>query len=107
RDFDVTYDKKESFDKDCVRNVIHSILIEIGCCQLSQEHLESWYISHIWSVLDRFFGDLDQVDIIRGQTTSIASSVRKNENRLVVSTTSIRRRMIGHRADPLIRKLKS
>ncbi|GAB5593996.1 hypothetical protein Unana1_08896 [Umbelopsis nana] len=106
RDFDIAYDRKESFDKDWVRNVIHSIMMEIECCQLSQDHLESWYISHIWSVFDRCFGDVDEVHVIRGESASIASSVRKNENRLAASTTSMKRQMMGHRADLLIRKLK-
>ncbi|GAB5594013.1 hypothetical protein Unana1_08913 [Umbelopsis nana] len=106
RDFDITYDKKKSFDKDWVRNVVHSIMMEIECFQLSQDHLESWYISHIWSVFDRCFGDLDEVHVIRGESASIASGVRKNENRLAASTTSMKRQIMGHRADFLIRKLQ-
>jgi hypothetical protein len=95
----------ESFDKDWVRNVIHSILMEIECCQLSQLHLESWYISHIWSAFDRCFGDLKEVCVIRGEFASIASSARRNEHRLAASTASMKRKMMGHRADFLIRKL--
>ncbi|KAI8576492.1 hypothetical protein K450DRAFT_256424 [Umbelopsis ramanniana AG] len=106
RPFDASYDQKESFDKDWARNVIHSILMEIECRQLSQDHLESWYISHIWSTLDRCFGDLDEVYVIRGESASIASGIRKNENRIAASTTSMKRQMMGHRADLLIRKLK-
>ncbi|KAG2185102.1 hypothetical protein INT44_001892 [Umbelopsis vinacea] len=106
RIFDITYDKKESFDKDWVRNVVHSIIMEIECCQLSQLHLESWYISHIWSAFDRCFGELEEVHVIRGESASIASSVRKSENRLAASTNAMKRQMMGHRADLLIRKLK-
>jgi hypothetical protein len=65
RDFDVAYEKNKSFDKDWVGNMIHSILMEMECCQLSQEHLEVWYISHICSVSDGCSGDLDAVNVIR------------------------------------------
>ncbi|KAI8574947.1 hypothetical protein K450DRAFT_303907 [Umbelopsis ramanniana AG] len=47
RPFDASYDQKESLDKDWAQNFIHSILMEIECRQLSQDDLESWYISHI------------------------------------------------------------
>ncbi|CAO3670371.1 unnamed protein product [Umbelopsis ramanniana] len=107
RDFDVVYDNDKSSDKDWVRNVVHSILMEIERSQLSQEHLESWYISRIWSVFDRCFGDLDAVNVIRGESTSIASGLRKNENRVAASTTAVRRQIMGHRADFIIRKLQT
>ena len=99
--------KNKSFDKDWVRNVVHSILMEIECSQLSQEHLEVWYISRIWSVFDRCFGDLDAVHVIRGESASIASGLRKNENRVAASTTAVKRQLMGHRVDFLIRKLQT
>lgn len=106
RDFDLPFDQKASFDKDWVRNVVYNILLEIECCQLSQDHLESWYMSRIWSDFDRCFANVDDINVIRGESSSIASGVRKNENRLSASTNTMKRQIMGHRADFLIRKLK-
>ncbi|CAO3678706.1 unnamed protein product [Umbelopsis ramanniana] len=107
RDFDVVYEKTKSFDKDWVRSVVHNILMEIEFSQLSQEHLEVWYISRIWGGFDRCFVNLDAVNVIRGESASIASGLRKNENRVAASTTAVKRQVMGHRADFLIRKLQT
>ncbi|KAI9279526.1 hypothetical protein BC943DRAFT_355189 [Umbelopsis sp. AD052] len=107
RDFDMDFDRNMSFDKDWVRNVVHSILMELEAGQLSQNHLEPWLISHVWSTLDRCFGDLDSVNVVRGESTSSASGLRKNESRIAASTSPLKRLVMGHRADFLIRKLQT
>jgi hypothetical protein len=61
--------------------------------------------SHIWSTFDGCFANLDEVNVIRGDSTGIPSGVRKNQNRHSASTFSTKRQIMGHRADLLIRKL--
>jgi hypothetical protein len=69
--FDVKFDRSTAFDCDWARNVIHNIILEIEAQQLSKDHLESWYTSHIWSALDKCFGNLDLVEVVRGESSSL------------------------------------
>lgn len=94
--FDVKFDRSTAFDCDWARNVIHNIILEIQAQQLSKDHLESWYTSHIWSALDRCFGNLDLVEVVRGESSSIASTSRKNSDRTSAALTSMNRQQMGH-----------
>ncbi|CAG8681919.1 13622_t:CDS:2, partial [Funneliformis mosseae] len=69
----------------------------------SLEHQEAWYNVNVWGpIIDRTYDDIANVDVIRGESSSIASSERKNQNR----TLDIRKEM-GRRGDAIIRKCSS
>jgi hypothetical protein len=106
RSFDVQFDRNTSFDCDWARNVIYNIILEMEAQQLSKDHLESWYISHVWSAFDRCFGNLDLVEVVRGESTSIASTSRRNSERTLEGSMDLKRKQMGHRADFLVRKMK-
>ncbi|CAJ0834800.1 13086_t:CDS:2 [Entrophospora sp. SA101] len=48
-------------------------ICEYETCSLKQNHLELWYLVHIWSFIDRAFEDIDGIEAV-----SLASSQRKN-----------------------------
>jgi hypothetical protein len=63
-------------------------------------HYENWYNVNVWGpVIDRIYDDIPNIDIVRGESSSLASSDRKNRNR----TTNTRKKM-GRRGDAIIRK---
>ncbi|CAJ0905656.1 1528_t:CDS:10 [Entrophospora sp. SA101] len=63
------------------------------------DHHEGWYVVNLWGpVVDRMFDDLEHIDVIRGDASSIASSERKNLNRNFTE-----RKKVGRKIDGLIR----
>ncbi|CAG8694677.1 27711_t:CDS:2, partial [Dentiscutata erythropus] len=72
---------------------------EIESGKLCGNNLESWYNIHIWNfVFDQAFGNVKTISVVRGESSGIASSLRKNRNR----KTGTRRRM-GRRGDWILR----
>jgi len=53
--------------------------------------------------IDRAFENIEGVEVIRGESCSLASSSRKNRNRNVASMSSTPRKAMGRRGDLIIR----
>ncbi|PKY39711.1 hypothetical protein RhiirA4_538298 [Rhizophagus irregularis] len=67
---------------------------------LERDMLENWYNINIWSIIfDRCFEQLEVVTCIRGESSSIASSERKNKDRNLD-----KRKKMGRRNDRTIRE---
>ncbi|CAB4435684.1 unnamed protein product [Rhizophagus irregularis] len=84
------FDKTKHFDFDWIKHSVHSLLLEFESGTLKQNHLETWYNIHIWSLIDKSFNELIGVDVARGESCSLASAKRKNKHRVIqglVSTT--------------------
>ncbi|CAG8624076.1 15273_t:CDS:2, partial [Racocetra fulgida] len=63
---------------------------------LSSNHLELWYLVHVWSFIDKVFNDIEELEIV-----SLSSS-RKNRDRAVSAVIDMKRKMIGRRGDMII-----
>ncbi|ORX46083.1 hypothetical protein DM01DRAFT_1155084 [Hesseltinella vesiculosa] len=66
---------------------------------LAASHLESWYNAHVWRFIDSAFDDLENIEVIRGESTRRASVERKNNDRLNTKC----RQKLGRRLDLVIR----
>lgn len=66
------------------------------------EYTEQWYQSRVWLPLELLFETIDGAKSLRGESTSIASSERKNLKRAVLSTSKMQAKKMGTRVDMLV-----
>ncbi|RUS12913.1 hypothetical protein BC938DRAFT_478296, partial [Jimgerdemannia flammicorona] len=95
------YDAEKEFNYTWIHNCISNLLTlyEIKPQAFQAKHLERWYDTNIWSsVIDQCMWNLKNVELIRGESFSIASNTRKSENRILGD-----RKPVGHRADGILR----
>ncbi|CAJ0641965.1 12991_t:CDS:2 [Entrophospora sp. SA101] len=102
--FNENFERSRHFDHDWIKNAAYNLLREYENESFAKNHLEAWYTIHLWSFIDKVFEDLNEVEIIRGESSSIASAERKNTHRTVPAVESLRRKSMGSRGDMLIRK---
>ncbi|CAG8633693.1 523_t:CDS:10 [Rhizophagus irregularis] len=77
-------------------------LYEIKPRVFEKSHLERWYDTNIWSsIIDQCMWNLKDVELIRGESCSIASSERKAKNRIMQE-----RKPFGRRGDGVFRMEK-
>ncbi|CAG8765385.1 8_t:CDS:10, partial [Dentiscutata erythropus] len=105
--WDSTYNRQTHFDHDWIRNTMYNLLHEYEAENLERNHLELWFLIHIWSFIDRGFGNIDGVEATRSESSSLASSNRKNRNRTVSAIVSMKRKIMGRRGDLIIRKVST
>ncbi|CAG8683761.1 8493_t:CDS:2, partial [Rhizophagus irregularis] len=98
------FDKTKHFDFDWIKHSVHSLLLEFESGTLKQNHLETWYNIHIWSLIDKSFNELIGVDVARGESCSLASAKRKNKHRVIQGLVSTTRKALGRRGDLILRK---
>ncbi|CAG8642215.1 2268_t:CDS:2, partial [Ambispora gerdemannii] len=101
---DQAFDRSKDFDLDWIRCCYNNSVLEYEARHLAKEHLEAWIMLHAWSFIDKAFFDIDGMEIVRGESSSYASSNRKNAQRVLASTTSLKRKLMGRRGDLIIRK---
>ncbi|CAG8657054.1 2459_t:CDS:10, partial [Funneliformis caledonium] len=97
-------DVEEQFDYIWIRNCISNLLTlyEIKPRVFEKSHLERWYDTNIWSsIIDQCMWNLKDVELIRGESCSIASSERKAKNRILQV-----RKPLGRRGDGVFRMEK-
>nr|CAG8653771.1 11414_t:CDS:2 [Entrophospora candida] len=88
-------------DIDYICLAIHACVREIESGKLKIENLEAWYDCHLWEVIiDQAFGNVKTLNIVRGESTSISTAVRKNFDRQLGS-----RRKMGYRTDWILRSI--
>ncbi|RUO96787.1 hypothetical protein BC936DRAFT_141447 [Jimgerdemannia flammicorona] len=95
------YDAEKEFNYTWIHNCISNLLTlyEIKPQAFQAKHLERWYDTNVWSsVIDQCMWNLKNVELIRGESFSIASNTRKSENRILGD-----RKPVGHRADGILR----
>ncbi|CAI2197564.1 17209_t:CDS:10, partial [Funneliformis geosporum] len=93
------FDRSKNFDYDWIRNTIYNLVLEYEANHLTKDHLETF--------IDKAFLEIDGMEITRGESCSYASSNRKNSQRVVASTSPIKRKAMGRRGDLIIRKWHS
>ncbi|KAH8547513.1 hypothetical protein BGW37DRAFT_524296 [Umbelopsis sp. PMI_123] len=75
---------------------------EAGC--LKVQHHENWYMVRIWSLIDRLFADIEDLEAVRGESGSIATAMRKNQDRVIPSMIKMKRKAMGRRGDRILSK---
>ncbi|CAG8828888.1 4250_t:CDS:10 [Gigaspora margarita] len=90
---DQDFNKSRDFDRDWIRNT------EYESNSLSSNHLELWFLIHVWSFIDKSFNDIEEVEVV-----SLSSSTRKNCKRTVSAVEDMERKKVGRKGDMIIRK---
>jgi len=101
------YDRQRDFDRDWIKSTVYNLLRKYEANSLEKDHLEMWFIVHIWSFVDRAFENIEGVEVVRGESCSRASSLRKNRNRTVDAVNSMPRKQMGRRGDLIIRRMST
>ncbi|CAG8754318.1 26524_t:CDS:2, partial [Gigaspora margarita] len=97
--FDDKYNIKNNHDVDYIIFAIHALIREIESGKLYNNNIESWFNIHIWNfVFDQAFGNVKTISVVRGESSGIASSIRKNINRKMGTN-----RRMGRRGDWILR----
>jgi len=90
------------FETDTLKYSVHSLVREYerNPNPFSSDQYEAWYNINVWGpIIDKAYEDIINVNVVRGESSSLASSERKNRDR----TTDSRKEM-GRRGDAIIRK---
>ncbi|GET03382.1 C2H2-type zinc finger transcription factor [Rhizophagus clarus] len=106
-DMDQNFDRQKDFDRDWIRNTVYNLLREYEANSLKKDHLEMWLLLHVWSFIDKAFENLKDVEAVRGESCSLASSERKNKKRTVSALIKVKRKILGRKGDLIIRKIIS
>ncbi|CAG8721891.1 9360_t:CDS:2, partial [Funneliformis mosseae] len=72
-----------NFEIETLAYSIYSLIrqYERNSSGFSLGHYENWYNVNIWGpVINRIYDDIPNIDIVRGESSSLASSDRKNHN---------------------------
>ncbi|CAO3643695.1 unnamed protein product [Mucor fragilis] len=71
---------------------------------MHRNHLESWYQSHIWSMVENAIDTVNDIDAVTGESVSHASRKRKNANRHISSLDIMDNMQYGHRLDMIFQQ---
>ncbi|CAG8700024.1 34446_t:CDS:2, partial [Racocetra persica] len=97
--FDNQYNFKTDHDIDYIVFALHAMVREMESDKLHNNNLEAWYNAHIWSfIFDQAFSNINIISVVRGESSGIASSIRKNKNRNIGQN-----RKMGSRGDWFLR----
>ncbi|CAG8713454.1 11809_t:CDS:10 [Funneliformis mosseae] len=105
--WDSPYNRQTYFDHDWIRNTAYNLLHEHEAGSLEKDHLELWLLVHVWNFVDRGFGNVDGLETARSESSSRASSNRKNRNRTGSAIVKMKRKIMGRRGDLIIRKVST
>ncbi|CAG8753049.1 16775_t:CDS:2, partial [Gigaspora rosea] len=98
------FNPKIHHNYDWIRYVMHTIVQEYEVGSLRKNHLEQWYNMHLWcAIVDRCFADIDDLNLIRGESCSVASGIRKNVNRTMPGVDKMKRQKVGRKGDLVLR----
>ncbi|KAI8094823.1 uncharacterized protein B0P05DRAFT_461553, partial [Gilbertella persicaria] len=102
--WDDEFDRKESHDLDWIRHSYYTLTRELECGSLDgTDKSETWLLAHVWATIDRVFDDVE-LDVVRGESASLASSLRKNKDRIPQGVEKLERKKMGRRLDMILRK---
>ncbi|CAG8479690.1 11046_t:CDS:1, partial [Acaulospora colombiana] len=80
-----TYNVEDHFDFQYIHIVFSHLLdeYEFPKNRLVQPHAEGWYAVNIWGILiDKAFLNVPSIDLVRGETCSVASSNRSYDDEM-------------------------
>ncbi|RUS33381.1 hypothetical protein BC938DRAFT_471959 [Jimgerdemannia flammicorona] len=98
---DEAYDREKHFDAEWAENVVRNFLMDVGdpAQRLQKAHLEGWFDANVWaSIIDRAFGNLHDIELVRKESASVSTSARKNRAR-----SRSERKKMGRRIDVIFR----
>ena len=101
-----TYSRENHFDFQYIHMVFLHLLDEYESPKnrLMQPHAEGWYAVNIWDVLiDKAFLNVSDIDLVRGETCSVASSNRRNDDEIYRMKGN--RKALGHRINGIIQNI--
>ncbi|RUO95943.1 hypothetical protein BC936DRAFT_142929 [Jimgerdemannia flammicorona] len=58
-EMDRNFFRAKDFDRDWIRNTIYNLLQEYEADTLSSDHLELWFLIHIWGFIDKIFSNIE------------------------------------------------
>jgi hypothetical protein len=99
------FDRKKYFSIDTITYIIHGLILlyEENPIPFMVEQTENWYNVNIWGpIIGRPFGDMNGVSVVWGESSSVASSYRKN-----IGRSRKTRKSMGRRGDLIVRKRSS
>ncbi|ORX61741.1 hypothetical protein DM01DRAFT_1332322 [Hesseltinella vesiculosa] len=101
--WDENYNKNIHGDLDWVRNSMYNLLRLYESDELEHPHLEQWFNIHVWRFFDTVFDTMKRIEVVRGESSSKASAVRKNLERVVGSKERIAAKKRGRKCDLIVR----
>ncbi|KAI7854616.1 hypothetical protein BDC45DRAFT_440229 [Circinella umbellata] len=102
--WDANFDRKESHDMDWIRHSYYTMVRELERGGIDDDNnSETWLLAHIWTIVDRVFDDV-QLDVVRGENSSHASSSRKNKERVPQGDEKLQKKKMGPRLDLILRR---
>ncbi|KAI9254353.1 hypothetical protein EDC94DRAFT_524587, partial [Helicostylum pulchrum] len=75
------YDVNNHHDLDWNKHTIYSYIRLCESGELNTVQKERWYNKHVWLPIDTVFNDISSIQIVAGESVSLASFLRKNKNR--------------------------
>ncbi|RUS28786.1 hypothetical protein BC938DRAFT_481449 [Jimgerdemannia flammicorona] len=61
-EMDRNFFRAKDFDRDWIRNTIYNLLQEYEADTLSSDHLELWFLIHIWGFIDKIFSNIEGME---------------------------------------------
>ncbi|KAG2175299.1 hypothetical protein INT44_007787, partial [Umbelopsis vinacea] len=98
------FNRDKDFDAEWVLSSVRMMIHEYESGNLRTSHNELWYMLRIWSMVDRLFDNMPGLETVRGDSASISTSLRKNEERTSSSVIRMKRKIMGRRGDLLLQK---
>ena len=65
QEWEKTYNRSKSFDLNWIKHSIYTLLREYEDGSFEVDHNEQWYNVHIWGLIDRCFGNVKGVEVVR------------------------------------------
>lgn len=65
QEWEKSYDRSKSFDLDWTKHGISTLLRDYEDGTFKIDHNEQWYNVHIWGLIDRCFGNVKSVEVVR------------------------------------------
>ncbi|KAI8968192.1 hypothetical protein BDF20DRAFT_827803, partial [Mycotypha africana] len=99
QEFDKNYSHDLSSDFDWIRHSVYTLLRLYESDKLKKPHRESWYLSHVWQFISSVFDNIENIDVLSQECSSVSSSKRKNKDRSIGSIEMRERKKMGYRCD--------
>lgn len=105
RSFYQCYDPEKHADMDWICRTLDNLLplYEIEGTFVRANN-ERWYQNRIWTMIDKLLETVQDVSVVRGEASSNASGIRRNQDRLPASLEKLANKKMGHRQDLIIKK---
>ncbi|KAG0908193.1 hypothetical protein G6F33_009912 [Rhizopus arrhizus] len=65
QEWEKSYNRSKSFDLNWIKHSIYTLLREYEDGSFEVDHNEQWYNVHIWGLIDRCFGNVKGVEVVR------------------------------------------